>query len=87
MVIGFSVISVHDEYKNFLDHNYISAPSLMISIGLIIFCIAFFGCCGAIKENYCMLVTVSFTLREWAPQEELRNFLLRFFLRVFIGLI
>ena len=30
----------------------------IIIIGGIIFILAFFGCCGAIKENRCMLITV-----------------------------
>ena len=30
----------------------------VIIIGGIIFIVAFFGCCGAIKENRCMLITV-----------------------------
>jgi len=32
-------------------------PNLLIAIGAIIFLIAFFGCCGAVRENYCMIVT------------------------------
>ncbi|XP_017779169.1 PREDICTED: tetraspanin-9-like [Nicrophorus vespilloides] len=38
------------------------APVLMIVIGAIIFVIAFFGCCGAIKENSCMLTSYSVVL-------------------------
>lgn len=35
-------------------------PSItMIVIGSIIFVIAFFGCCGAIRESHCMIVTVN----------------------------
>lgn len=33
------------------------APILVIIIGAIIFVIAFFGCCGAIRESSCMLTT------------------------------
>lgn len=31
----------------------------IIVFGAIVFVIAFFGCCGAIKEDICMLSTVS----------------------------
>ncbi|XP_026224180.1 CD63 antigen [Anabas testudineus] len=30
-------------------------PILLIAVGVVIFFIAFFGCCGAWKENYCMV--------------------------------
>eukprot|EP00064_Thunnus_orientalis_P015736 superscaffoldBa00002975_g15793 len=33
------------------------APIVLIGIGVVIFFIAFFGCCGAWKENYCMVTT------------------------------
>lgn len=36
-----------------------SAPIIMIVIGAIVFIIAFLGCCGAIKESSCMVLTVS----------------------------
>lgn len=35
------------------------APILLIVIGVVIFFISFFGCCGAWKENYCMVTMVS----------------------------
>lgn len=38
------------------------APILMIVVGSIVFVIAFFGCCGAIKESTCMLTTYAVIL-------------------------
>lgn len=35
---------------------------LIIVVGVIIFFIAFFGCCGAWKENYCMITTFAIFL-------------------------
>lgn len=35
-----------------------SPTILMIAVGCVIFLIAFLGCCGAIKENTCMLYLV-----------------------------
>lgn len=37
-----------------------AAAILVIIVGLGASVIAFFGCCGAIQEGKCMLVTVSF---------------------------
>ncbi|XP_064155217.1 CD63 antigen [Anguilla rostrata] len=34
-----------------------TAPLAVIGVGVIIFFVAFFGCCGAWKENYCMVTT------------------------------
>lgn len=60
LTIGLVIHGVYSNYHHFLDDRFFSVPSLLIAIGSIIFIIAFFGCCGAIKENYCMIVTVSF---------------------------
>ncbi|XP_071333259.1 CD63 antigen [Trachinotus anak] len=38
------------------------APIVIIGIGVVIFFIAFFGCCGAWKENYCMVTTFAILL-------------------------
>lgn len=34
-------------------------PVLLMVIGSIVFVIAFLGCCGAIKESSCMVLSVS----------------------------
>ncbi|KAL7859694.1 hypothetical protein SRHO_G00148410 [Serrasalmus rhombeus] len=39
-----------------------AAPLVLIVIGVIIFFIAFFGCCGAWKENYCMVTMFAILL-------------------------
>uniref|UniRef100_A0ACB8ENU4 Uncharacterized protein n=2 Tax=Sphaerodactylus townsendi TaxID=933632 RepID=A0ACB8ENU4_9SAUR len=38
------------------------APIVILIVGVIIFFIAFFGCCGAWKENYCMVTTFAVLL-------------------------
>ncbi|XP_076234097.1 uncharacterized protein LOC143179014 [Calliopsis andreniformis] len=55
--IGVVIHGVYHNYQHFLDNKFLSVPSLLIAIGAIIFFIAFFGCCGAVRENYCMIVT------------------------------
>jgi CD63 antigen len=34
-------------------------PVLLVVVGITVFVVAFFGCCGAVKENHCMIMTVS----------------------------
>lgn len=55
--IGVAIHGVYYNYQHFLDNKFLSVPFLLIAIGTIIFFIAFFGCCGAVRENYCMIVT------------------------------
>ncbi|XP_063282408.1 CD63 antigen [Pelobates fuscus] len=38
------------------------APIVIIAVGVVIFFISFFGCCGAVKENYCMVTTFAVLL-------------------------
>lgn len=40
---------------------FAAAAYLIIAGGIIAFFISFFGCCGAVRESRCMLVTVSNT--------------------------
>ncbi|XP_026745304.1 CD63 antigen-like isoform X1 [Trichoplusia ni] len=49
---------VKDELKTHLT----VAPWVFIIIGAIMFVIAFFGCCGAIRESHCMVVTYAIFL-------------------------
>jgi len=39
-----------------------SAPLVIIGVGVVIFFIAFFGCCGAWKESHCMVATFAVLL-------------------------
>lgn len=53
------LLQIGDIEKVFEDWNITVVPILFIVIGAVIFVIAFFGCCGAIKESHCMTVTYS----------------------------
>lgn len=58
IVVGILVqMALH---KTFMikDASASGAPILLIGVGVVIFFIAFFGCCGAWKENYCMVTMV-----------------------------
>lgn len=39
--------------------DFSTPPNILIGVGVLIFIIAFLGCCGAIKENHCMIMTYS----------------------------
>ena len=49
--------SKYGEYLTFADSKYADAAIFLICVGVIVFIIAFLGCCGAIKEHYCMVTT------------------------------
>ncbi|XP_050418018.1 CD63 antigen [Patella vulgata] len=49
-------------YNDFLGNQYTGPGILLIIVGVIIFGIAFFGCCGAVKENYCLVMTFAVLL-------------------------
>ncbi|KAJ8681580.1 hypothetical protein QAD02_017372 [Eretmocerus hayati] len=55
--IGTIVHGVYYNFEQLLDDRYFSLPTLLIIFGSVIFFIAFFGCCGAVRENYCMILT------------------------------
>lgn len=64
--VGASIKAYYDGYSTFLDTKYFSTPNLLIAIGTIVFIVAFFGCCGAVKENFCMVVTVIVFEEKWS---------------------
>ena len=43
--------------------DFASGSRLLIAVGVIIAGISFFGCCGAWKENRCLLIIVSTVLQ------------------------
>jgi len=55
--IGAAIKAAYYGYHVFLDDAYFSAPNLLIAVGLIILLVSFLGCCGAVKENHCMVVS------------------------------
>lgn len=43
-------------------NNVMATPIVIILVGVVIFIIAFFGCCGAYKQNKCMVMTYAVIL-------------------------
>lgn len=58
LIAGIKAKINSSPYIDLTDENfYTSAPVVLIIVGIIVFVVAFFGCCGAVKENHCMIVT------------------------------
>jgi len=62
IVSGGIFQGAYSEYLDFLGDGFFSTPVFLIVVGFIIFFVAFFGCCGAIKENHCMTLTFAVLL-------------------------
>ncbi|RZC35331.1 uncharacterized protein BDFB_000932 [Asbolus verrucosus] len=62
LTIGAIIYVAYGHYSNFVYDSFQSAPLVLIIVGIIIFVVAFFGCCGAVKENHCMVITFSILL-------------------------
>lgn len=60
IVVG-AVVQGRD-YTMFLDSKYVTAPTILIVVGVFIFLLAFLGCYGAIRENHCMVTTFGIIL-------------------------
>jgi len=55
---GLATIGPFDRWAHIIKDGPPSGSAItLIVIGVIIFFIAFLGCCGALRENHCMLVT------------------------------
>ena len=50
-------------------------PVVIIAMGVCLLLVAFVGCCGACKENYCLMITVSGCGPVWVPGAAKRAFL------------
>nr|AAV91352.1 hypothetical protein 1 [Lonomia obliqua] len=60
LIVGIKAEINSSPYIDLTDENfYTSGPIVLIIVGVIVFIVAFFGCCGAVKENHCMIVTFS----------------------------
>ncbi|XP_061909356.1 CD63 antigen [Entelurus aequoreus] len=62
IVVGILVqMSLHSTLM-ISDASASGAPIVIIAVGVVIFFIAFFGCCGAWKESYCMVTMFAILL-------------------------
>lgn len=62
IIAGAVVETKFKDYLSFFDNSFSAAAIFLIVVGCIIFIIGFFGCCGAVKENHCMVMTFAVLL-------------------------
>jgi len=63
LIICGAIVQVQfDMFTAFLGNTFSGAAILLVIVGVVIFVIGFFGCCGAYKENYCMTMTFAVLL-------------------------
>ncbi|KAK7580410.1 hypothetical protein V9T40_001039 [Parthenolecanium corni] len=62
VTVGLIIRGQYQKYREFLDEHFFSLPFLLVCVGIILFVITFFGCCGALQENYCMIWMFSILL-------------------------
>ncbi|CAH2074572.1 unnamed protein product, partial [Iphiclides podalirius] len=60
--VGVAVLLNWQVIKDELQGHMAVAPWFFIAIGVVTFVIAFFGCCGSIRESHCMVVTYAIFL-------------------------
>lgn len=57
IAMGGYIQSEMTQYLDFIGSQYLNTGVVLIIVGVVIFGIAFLGCCGAMKHNACMLLT------------------------------
>jgi len=62
IIVGAIIRDKYGDYFSYADNKFANAAVFIIIVGVIVFVIGFLGCCGAIKENYCMVTTFSVLL-------------------------
>ncbi|XP_073983461.1 CD63 antigen-like [Rhodnius prolixus] len=55
--VGIMIQQMYSSYSIFIGEKLFTLPFIFIIVGIFIFVVAFFGCCGAIKESNYMLIT------------------------------
>ncbi|XP_046744392.1 CD63 antigen [Diprion similis] len=60
--IATTIYAVYEDFSHFLDPTYFSPATLLMVVGVLIFVIAFMGCCGALKESTCMVLVFAVSM-------------------------
>jgi len=56
IAIGTTIHTIFNHFDSFLGDRFFTPAYLLIAIGCIVFVVAFFGCCGAVRESTCMIM-------------------------------
>lgn len=59
IVVGAVIKAKYGDFVEISRSSLTTGPVFLIVIGVIVAIVGFLGCCGAYKENYCMVTTVS----------------------------
>ncbi|CAG7726466.1 unnamed protein product [Allacma fusca] len=60
ITVGVMTTNSLGQFGTLIQPSELAVPSkLFIVVGVIVFIIAFLGCCGAVRENHCMMMTYS----------------------------
>lgn len=59
IAVGVGVAAVFNDYDSVLSARFFSVPSFLIVIGVFVILISIFGCWGALKENYTLVLIFS----------------------------
>ncbi|CAH1710391.1 unnamed protein product [Chironomus riparius] len=59
IIIGAIIQSSYHHYENFIGESFWTAPIVLMVVGSLIFFISFLGCCGAMRESSCLILTFS----------------------------
>jgi len=62
IILGAVIKVKYGDFIQVSSSSITTAPVFLIIIGAIIFIVGFLGCCGAWKENYCMITTFAVIL-------------------------
>jgi len=60
ITVGVLTTNSIGQFGDLIQPSELAVPSkLFIVVGVVVFIIAFLGCCGAVRENHCMMMTYS----------------------------
>lgn len=64
IIVGSYIKANYGDYLSYGEDetNFASVSVFIIIVGVVVFVIGFLGCCGAYKENYCMVTTFAVLL-------------------------
>lgn len=57
LLVGAMVQFNYAHYSNFVSDHIWTAPIILMVVGAVVAFICFLGCCGALKENSCMILS------------------------------
>lgn len=62
IVVGAIIKAKYGDFVEISSRSLTTGPVFLIIIGVIVAIVGFLGCCGAYKENYCMVTTFAILL-------------------------